>query len=540
MARKPLAGELKQKEVKSEYVIQRTRSKLKVSESLKRFGYDDAVGIERGYVYFNKFKSYYTKKLFPSVDSSQKLLSMLNRTQDILLKARDIQVKREKSFIEQIRSAGYPINSNLTKFFGSDRPYLKVTPTDYSQSKIVQEYSKFLHNFLVNEQLARSVEEILTNSKVFEAFKRVVQRWASEQMLSEKIDLKASTQKLYNDIWKEISLVYNKDPRVGDLQLPEELDDNLLSAFKGIGTLYNETIIKGMIKNSKIDETELNKLHSGLKGATDEVINVILMKFKEMDNIKIETDYKGTSQINKENTSYGKVDLSTLTTFSINGQKIFRRINFSAKSPGLIKTKNSSRRYNTKLADLGVLRTRETEIYSFLNASFGNDIGPNLNFNELFFMIRNHLANDITFKENQSVTKIIAYSAINWMFKDSIQELETTESDLNFFLVNGKIIPTSVIFDFMIQKIKGIGSNPAGIVKITRKNPGALRDWYYTKEVYNDIQSHLGPMNKVPGESQKSYAWNLVKDYVLDNSKIGFQINTARIYSMLELENLKY
>ena len=489
-------------------------------------------GINRRYVYFDKFKNKYMEVYEQGpIDVGQDQL--IFELKDILNKAKQIQIKREKSFIEQLKSAKLIAEFNDSELFEGSLDNMRI---NYSNREIVNQYLSFLSKALISEEVKETLNEIIKVNVVQDSFQKALGEMGEkypEEFFTKMsaAQEKNMTNKLQGLTWKYITETVKNDPRFIKSQIDfnriKPINPGIQSALEGLGKISNVSKNKVMkvLKDRKlIGDINISGLNNNITGAIGEITNYLALTLGDRGkNFK-----SSTKSIGNE---YGKTDLFTTITFpelTDKAKNLIRSISFSVKSSSLADDDSFAR--PAKLADQSSLTTRYEQIRNFIpNVDTGS-------LNKLFFHINNQLANQMAISKNKSIVEILGFASINWMFKDIVQEEQNASEgkDLNFYIINGKIIPVSMIFEFMEVQVENIGNHPEGIGRPSFRSPSPTVGDYYYKE--RDYQNRVELMRK---ENSRSVVWNEMRNYVEDKSGLGFYLNTARIKSMLRVENLK-
>ncbi len=516
------------------YVSQR-RKKSNISDYFGPSSYiiPEEQAKENRYIYFDKFKDFYAPNT-PIIDEEK----ILNDLTEMLRQARDIQLEREKTFTKKIKD-------NTDKNISNFDPDL-ITPN--MSSDTFQNYQNFLENALTIQGMRDSIFTPLTKDNTI--FLTSVRKALDQMLLDGKNytkimekDETAFTERFRSLLWDEIvSQLINNGVNIDPKKL--KLDSGISEALSGFGkiTSRSKSKIYRYLKNAKttkkkqlskrndkiFQDLNFSGLHSNLIGMADEIGNYLAFYLKSElpsgGKISYTAAYKGSE--NK------KTDISLIVGFPEEfGNQLLQQVNISAKAASLIK---EGFRTQAKFAEKSSLQQRYDEIRKFL----GNKISER-GLNEVFYHINNQLANRNPV-EGDSILNILSFASLNFMFEGMVEEIKSdslSKGDLNFFLLAGQLIPSSTIFDLMLVSIEDSKANPRGIARASFEGPPITpRDYYYNKENYEEV-SLMYPGNTTEGH--RHLPWERMRDWLEKKSKMGFYLNTARIFKMLELDRAK-
>lgn len=517
--RKALAGERK-------FVEQRSNNYTDYYGS-KAFIIEESVAKKNRYIYFAKFRDQYIKKdnTFRDTDLNKKLFQMIAR-------ARDIQIKREIAFVKKIQT----YNKEIAKDFD---PSL-ITPG--MSQKNFKVYENFLENFLTVEGVRDAIFKPLT--KDHSIFLNSVQE-TLDSMISKKIDYRKidpQDEKIFTDsfrsaLWGNIS--GRLEQKITNLKASDlGVDEHIREGLSGFGkiTSRSKSKIYRYLKNGEkrsdefFKELDFNKLHSNLVGMADEIANYLAFKMRAKvgsgnSKIGFRAGYEGSEN--------RKTDLTMTVVFpKEDGKEILQGINISAKAATLTK---DDFRTPSKFAEKSSLNLRYDEIRKFTDRKINQE-----KLNEVFYHINNQLANRMSIADS-GILNVLSSVSINFMFEGMVEEINAKakvgDGILNFFLLGGKLVPSSVIFDLMLTVIEEVGENPTGIARASFEGPPITPgDYYYDKENYEQVRSFF---NGEDLNVHRTLPWQRMRNWLEEKSKMGFYLNTARIFKMLDLENLK-
>ncbi len=495
----------------------------------KRFIIDQNTAVKNRFIYFAKFSSEYKPDSF-SIDNNVMLSLKL-----ILEKARDVQEAREKIFVRGLNSSLKDTQKNFDLSLFDKR-------TSDDTFKI---YQQFLQDNLTVAGLRDTIFEALTknnNALFLYAVRQTLNKLVSSQSYSKILseDEEKFTSSFRETLWKEIVVQLKQSDLKIDFNTLE-VDESLKEALSGFGIIAERSkskVVKFLKNAEKKDpdalfsELRFEGLHSNLIGMADEIGNYLSIKLKsemEKGNSKVNfsPDYQGSK--NK------KTDISMTIDFPELPKTLQKhKISISAKASTITK---DGFRTQAKFADKASLKTRYQEIENFFPKK--NSISKE-DLNKVFYHINNSLANNLSV-QSDNILNILATASLNFMFEGMVEELKTKNKkaeSLNFFLVGGKIIPSSAIFNLMLTVVQDIGLNPKGIARVSfQKTSTTAGEYYYNSNNYDKLTSIYAENATQTGDMTRSLSrpYSRMRDWLEKEAKLGFYLNTARIFNMLNL-----
>lgn len=481
---------------------------------------------ENRFVYFAKLSSYYHSSDSGNEISKEIKQDVYNRLNQILEAAKQIQLKREASFVKQMQSA------NSKEFGDFEFGDYKNALTLSTNTDLLNKYREYFSQAIMAEGIKENVYASLNH----EDFYLAMQTTLDEMLIKhgkdffkniEKNSEITFTNEFKTKLWINLRNNLLKDIK-GVNSLP--IDKNILEAFGGLGKIKNASkskitqYLKGEGIKNIYDPKDLNLrgLHNNITGIKDELSSFFALQLKKAfpeSKVTYESKYTGGE--------FTKTDLTQIVHIPDEKDIISRKINISAKATNIVQ---KNYRTEAKFAEKSSLTLRYGEISKYTGISQES-------FSELFYNINNQIANGITIKD-KSILEILALASINFMFGPTVgnitKEMKNGNGEINLFLIGGQLIPSSMIFSFMQIKVKELVEAPNKIARVSfGKPPQTIGEYYYTATNYYKEASVYAEDNT----SHRTLPWQHMRKWLEDKATMGFYLNTAKIFDMLKIEN---
>ena len=496
-----------------------------------KFKYDNNTAEKERFVYFGLFGNDYSNQdryKRPNFQENNFYDNLIEKWIQIFKNAADIQRKNEQQFIS---------NSD---FYMED---LKNDPlmSEYmikikSEKDPAKQIVNFFQTALINEEISKMFEDL--NEKVIqEAFEKGLRIFKKNFKLPEnEEEAKKQTEILYSNVLDNlIEIVSLKKPSSASIMENLKGSQAAIKILKTLGYIREEgrtgkkRIVMRYLTNEAVSQKDFDNFKSSYIGIKEEIFRMLSVNLKGSKNIKVE--YSGTESSSKSGT-YQKTDIKVILPGD--KKKIPNvNVNFSVKSANF--ANKSDFIIPAKLVGEGSLDSRYQEIYQELE-KFGGGKSRKSDLNKLFYIINNELIRTTKNIDIPEILNILAFVSMRYMFNmEDFQEIEKNKNtkNLNFFLIGGKIVPFSIVFELMGERLdKDLKDRSKDIVSAHLKPPSkSITYQYYLAREKENIPS-------IEDVSARRAAWIWGRDFVEKQGKMSFYLKTNEIFKIFNLKNI--
>lgn len=500
------------------------------STYLEQFAYPEEVARDRGYVYFSRLKDKYTQTKVRFKNNQFEKLT--EKWSEIFKSASDLQKQREKSFIENMDK--YTTDINLIKEANS------------TSLNIVDEIQKFFQNALINQELNDNLRKNLTIEKFLQAFELALSEFDLAKAIFDQKEAEKISLKFYDKIIDkliEISDDIDTKNKLKNIPKNSKMVFDLFSTLGLIRTdtnLINKSQIQTVLEQSAIgipiDKIQVyskrkktmknfkpQDFTSSMLGVRDQLIATLAHEFKGNKEVEIKFEGADTnirSQPQKTDASF------FIPSFDIKVPDL--KINISQKSVGFIdKEKYGGLFRDLHFAQKASLSERYQNIRDYSTGASEEEL------NSLFYIINNEVIRRKNILDIPQLLDILSYISFNWMFNsEDFQKIKDKEDmgTLNLYEINGKIIPTSIIFDLISKKIKKKREEKRVVDVRIYPIKQKIAQYYYVNSDWTKLRED------VKKSKSKKPLWDDVKKWVESNGQMAFFIDTNTIYETLKIQ----
>lgn len=498
----------------------------------KRFKYENSTAEKERFVYFGLFGrdhdgfDYGDRYKRPNFQTESFYKNLINKWVKIFKSAADLQRKNENDFLK---------NSDYYLKDLKDDPLLSDYVANIKTEKdTTKQLTNFFQTVLINEEIGKMFEG-LDEKIIQKAFQTGLQNFIFKK-IETKQEAKKATEDFYESVL-DILITNVSKQRPGLQQIMSKLKNSsaAVEILKTLGYIREESysgkkriIMRFFNKDETLSQKDFDNFKSSYIGVREELIRLLAVGLKGNKNIKV--DYLGTTGKEKSS-AYQKTDIK-IGIPGDRGKIPDFNINFSVKSANF--ADSSSFVIPAKLVGEGSLATRYQEIFQELE-KFGGRSGKD-DLNKLFYSINNELIRRNTNLDIPEILNVLAFVSMRYMFNmEDFQEIEKKQNkkNLNFFLIGGKVVPFSIVFELMSDRLKQDALDRSkDIVSVSLKPPTkSITYQYYLARKNNKIPF-------VENQSARRSAWEWGRDFVEDNGKMAFYLKTNQIFKIFNLKNI--